>query len=186
MYQWLLRRNGFQVAKTGYFIYCNGDDSKEEFGGKLEFSTSMLPYKGDDSWVDSTLLAIRNCLSTNKMPEAQATCAFCQYRAVAHRHLDDKKTSVPATISLFRESSMQSASFDQTLQNFIRSIESGEGSATDVTTVDAQAQALDCLMAADEVLCRPRYCPKGIASPSRVFCIFPRGTVFHHLVRQST
>jgi len=24
IYQWLLRQNGLKVAKTGYFVYCNG------------------------------------------------------------------------------------------------------------------------------------------------------------------
>jgi hypothetical protein len=89
VYQWLLRRKGFQVIKTGYFIYCNGDDSKEGFGNKLEFSVSVLPYEGDDGWIEPTLLAIRNCLSADQAPKTQASCAFCQYRVTAHRHLID-------------------------------------------------------------------------------------------------
>lgn len=87
VYQWLLRRKEFQVCKTGYFIYCNGDDSKPEFGGKLEFSISVLPYEGDDSWVESTLFAIRECLITDQFPEPKRSCGFCQYRAAVRQHL---------------------------------------------------------------------------------------------------
>ena len=28
-YQWLLRKNGFEVDDQGWFVYCNGDDSKD-------------------------------------------------------------------------------------------------------------------------------------------------------------
>jgi len=31
VYQWLFRKNGFKVYPTGYFLYCNGNGSKEQF-----------------------------------------------------------------------------------------------------------------------------------------------------------
>lgn len=89
VYQWLLRRKGFKVSKTGYFVYCNGDDSKSRFGGKLEFSISVLPYEGDDKWVEPTLFAIRECLILDRFPQATASCAFCQYRTAARQHLGE-------------------------------------------------------------------------------------------------
>ena len=55
IYQWLLKKNGFQVSNIGYFVYCNGDSSKKSFEGKLEFAISVIPYTGDDSWVENTL-----------------------------------------------------------------------------------------------------------------------------------
>lgn len=87
VYQWLLRRKGFKVSKTGYFVYCNGDDSKAGFGGKLEFSISLLAYEGDDSWVEPALFAIRDCLISDQFPEATTSCAFCQYRTAVRLHL---------------------------------------------------------------------------------------------------
>ncbi len=86
-YQWLLRRREFQVSNTGYFIYCNGDDSKDQFEGKLEFSISVIPYTGDDSWVEKTLLEIRKCLECNDCPEPGKSCDFCKYRAAVRKHL---------------------------------------------------------------------------------------------------
>ncbi|MBS0649546.1 MAG: PD-(D/E)XK nuclease family protein, partial [Verrucomicrobia bacterium] len=89
VYQWLLRRKDFQVEKTGYFIYCNGDDSKNEFNNKLEFSISVLPYEGDDTWLEPTLLQIRTCLERNLCPPSNKDCPFCRYRQAAGKHVQD-------------------------------------------------------------------------------------------------
>ena len=91
VYQWLLRRMGFRVANMGYFVYCNGDDSKESFDRKLEFSISVLPYAGDDSWVELTLFEIRACLESDGFPQAGASCNFCNYRAAIRKHLGDQE-----------------------------------------------------------------------------------------------
>jgi RecB family exonuclease len=88
VYQWLLRQNGFKVSNTGYFIYCNGDDTKESFGGKLDFSISVLPYVGDDSWVEPTLIEIRTCLEADTIPATTKGCAFCGYWAAVKSHVD--------------------------------------------------------------------------------------------------
>ena len=52
IYQWLFRQSGFKVADTGYFVYCNGDKDKKAFDAKLEFNITLIPYKGNDSWVE--------------------------------------------------------------------------------------------------------------------------------------
>ena len=79
VYQWLFRKNGFKVAETGYFVYCNGDADKEAFDGKLEFDVKIIPYKGDDSWVEKALVDAKKCLISAEIPEASADCDYCQY-----------------------------------------------------------------------------------------------------------
>ena len=69
IYQWLFRKNGFKVSDTGYFVYCNGDADKEAFDAKLEFDISILPYTGDDAWVDGAITDLYNCLRGEKFPE---------------------------------------------------------------------------------------------------------------------
>jgi len=91
VYQWLLRRKEFKVSNTGYFVYCNGDDTKEGFNGKLEFVISVLPYNGNDSWVEPVLLEIRKCLESDQFPEPKASCNFCKYRAMVRKHLGDRE-----------------------------------------------------------------------------------------------
>ena len=79
IYQWLLRRNGFKVSNSGYFVYCNGDTDKEAFDGKLEFDIKIIPYAGNDEWVEKTILQARQCLEEDKIPSAGADCDYCRY-----------------------------------------------------------------------------------------------------------
>ncbi|MDO8742941.1 MAG: hypothetical protein Q7J30_00005, partial [Candidatus Azambacteria bacterium] len=80
IYQWLFRKNDFKVNDTGYFVYCNGDSDKEAFDGKLEFDIKLLPYKGDDSWVETTIIDAHECLIGDKIPAMADDCDFCRYR----------------------------------------------------------------------------------------------------------
>jgi CRISPR/Cas system-associated exonuclease Cas4 (RecB family) len=79
IYQWLFRKNGFNVSNTGYFVYCNGKTDKEAFDKKLEFDISVLPYEGKDSWIEPTLLEIKKVLDSDKIPEASYQCNYCSY-----------------------------------------------------------------------------------------------------------
>ncbi|MBU1031661.1 hypothetical protein KKE03_01915, partial [Patescibacteria group bacterium] len=80
IYQWLFRKNGFKVSKTGYFVYCNGNTDKEAFDGKLEFDIKLLPYEGDDSWVEGVVLNAIKCLKSDSLPKSGEDCDFCKYR----------------------------------------------------------------------------------------------------------
>ncbi len=80
IYQWLFRKNGFKVSKTGYFVYCNGNTDKEAFDAKLEFDIKLLPYVGDDSWVEGVIFDAIECLKSDKLPESGEDCDFCRYR----------------------------------------------------------------------------------------------------------
>lgn len=86
IYQWLLRKNGFKVSNTGYFVYCNGDTGKDNFTGKLEFKISLLPYAGNDSWVDDKLHEIKACLIEDSIPEFSSRCDYCQYWLAIRKH----------------------------------------------------------------------------------------------------
>lgn len=79
IYQWLFRMNGFKVSKTGYFVYCNGKADKEAFDGKLEFDVKVLPYIGDDSWVEPKIIELHKCLASPTLPEPSKECDYCLY-----------------------------------------------------------------------------------------------------------
>lgn len=78
-YQWLLRGNGFKVSDTGYFVYCNGLKNKDVFDNKLEFKTKLIPYKGNDQWVEPTLTDIKDCLMSDTTPDPSENCEYCKY-----------------------------------------------------------------------------------------------------------
>lgn len=80
VYQWLLRRNGFKVSNTGYFVYCNGRKDKTAFDGKLEFTIKVIPYTGDDGWVEKTIVKIKKLLDSHKIPGYTVDCEDCAYQ----------------------------------------------------------------------------------------------------------
>ena len=83
IYQWLLRQKGFTVSDTGYFVYANGLKDKKAFDGKLEFDVTVIPYEGSDSWIEKTLLELKQCLMGETIPLASADCDYCNYREAA-------------------------------------------------------------------------------------------------------
>ncbi len=80
VYQWLFRQNGFSVSPRGVFVYCNADQSKEGFFGRLDFKISILPYTGSTDWIEPKLIEARACLSLPKMPPMAKDCDYCRYR----------------------------------------------------------------------------------------------------------
>ena len=84
VYQWLLRQNGLTVHPTGYFVYANGRMDLDGFFDKVEFRTKLIPYTGDDSWVDAVVQEMKTCMDGD-MPTTIGTslmggdCEFCSY-----------------------------------------------------------------------------------------------------------
>jgi hypothetical protein len=83
VYQWLLRRNGLAVSDTGYFVYTNGRMDLDGFNNRIEFKTKLIPYTGNDDWVEPTILAMKACMDGD-MPAMGVSimggeCEFCAY-----------------------------------------------------------------------------------------------------------
>ncbi|HUD06537.1 MAG TPA: PD-(D/E)XK nuclease family protein [Candidatus Saccharimonadales bacterium] len=79
VYQWLLKRNGFEVSDTGYFVYCNGRLDPEGFFNKIEFNTKVIDYTGNSDWVEPTLEKIKKALESKAMPQRSPECEYCSY-----------------------------------------------------------------------------------------------------------
>lgn len=80
IYQLLLRKMGHNVSSTGYFVYANGQTDRKAFDGKLEFDITIIPYTGNDSWVDKVLLDIKKTLDGTLVPLSSDDCDYCRYR----------------------------------------------------------------------------------------------------------
>jgi hypothetical protein len=89
IYQWLFRKNGYEVSSTGYFVYCNGNTDKEAFDGKLEFRVKIIPYEGDTLWVEKTILDAIECLKSKKIPKSGLDCDYCKYRYAVKQALKE-------------------------------------------------------------------------------------------------
>jgi len=83
IYQWLFRKNGFNVSNTGYFVYCNGKTDTKAFDKKIEFDVKVIPYEGNDSWVEGTIEELYQCLLSESIPKMADDCDYCRYRKAA-------------------------------------------------------------------------------------------------------
>ncbi len=80
IYQWLLRHNGLKVSDVAYFVYVNGQRDREAFDGRLEFDIKIIPYVGDDSWVEGKIVEAHQCLLATTLPDPAPDCDYCLYR----------------------------------------------------------------------------------------------------------
>jgi len=80
VYQWIFRKIGFKVSKIGYFLFANAGRNRPKFDGKLEFEVSIIPYEGDDSWVEPAIFEIKKCLESDRIPPRSENCEYCAYR----------------------------------------------------------------------------------------------------------
>jgi CRISPR/Cas system-associated exonuclease Cas4 (RecB family) len=87
VYQWLLRKNGFPVSDTGYFVYANAHADRKAFDARLDFEVTIVPCDGDTSWIEPTLANIKTCLEHTTYPQASPACEFCAYRTAAGKKL---------------------------------------------------------------------------------------------------
>ena len=102
VYQWLLRQNGFEVSPTGYFVYTNGRMDLDGFYDKVEFRTKVIPYTGDDAWVEPTLKKMKKCMEGDMPAMGDSImggpCEFCTYARsrteLTMKALQAKKRSV--------------------------------------------------------------------------------------------
>jgi len=97
VYQWLLRKNGFKVSDLAYFVYTNGRTDNDGFYDKVEFKTKLIEYKGNDEWIEPTLLNIKKTLDMNTMPMNDPNCEHCTYTGdrllLTLEHLKNNKTA---------------------------------------------------------------------------------------------
>jgi len=39
----------------------------------------VIPYKGNDEWIEETLIKAYKCLISDEIPEPSANCDYCKY-----------------------------------------------------------------------------------------------------------
>jgi hypothetical protein len=88
IYQWLLRRNGLEVSDTGYFVYCTGRPDAEAFDARIDFDIHVIPYTGDDGWVEAAVCDLHACLNGTEIPPPARDCDYCGYVAAVLDAID--------------------------------------------------------------------------------------------------
>jgi hypothetical protein len=60
-------------------VYANGDASAERFDRTVRFRMTVIPYDGDDSWVEALVIRAKHCLDADAPPTASPGCDWCQF-----------------------------------------------------------------------------------------------------------
>ena len=69
IYRWLFSKNNFDVSNTTYFVFASAlHKNVEAFNKKLDFKIDIIFYDGDHSWMDNTIIKIKETLESN-IPE---------------------------------------------------------------------------------------------------------------------
>ena len=83
IYQWLFSKNNFDVSNTAYFVFASAlYKNVEAFNKKLDFKIDNISHDGDHSWMDNTIIKIKETLESNDIPEGNKNCIHCKYRGV--------------------------------------------------------------------------------------------------------
>ena len=79
IYVHILRKMGFEVLDITYFYVCNGEKSHDKFDNKINFSTTIVPYVSDTSWIDKKIGEMKSLLESDQIPEINKSCEQCAY-----------------------------------------------------------------------------------------------------------
>ena len=79
MYQWLLQKNGFQVAKEAYLVYFNGQKNEDFFNNRLNFEAHLVKINCSSSWVEQKIEQTVNLLKSDIFPQPSSNCEICNY-----------------------------------------------------------------------------------------------------------
>tara|TARA_B100001540_G_C15747648_1_gene615326 strand:- start:551 stop:1315 length:765 start_codon:yes stop_codon:yes gene_type:complete len=81
VYIWILKKNGFDVSDTGYFLYCDGDRFTEEpflneKDARMIFKMYLFEYESDQNWVDTAIKNIKKLLDNSVCPDHSQGCEY--------------------------------------------------------------------------------------------------------------
>ena len=79
IYVHILRKMDFKVSDTSYFYVCNGEKSYNNFQGKLNFTTTLVPYVTNISWIQDKIIEMKKTLELDNVPEINKSCEKCMY-----------------------------------------------------------------------------------------------------------
>ena len=84
IYVWVLRRKGFDVSNTGFFLYCDGDRFTDytflsEEIANMQFKITWLPYKVNLSWIEPCLEKIKDCILQPSCPVHSEDCEYAVF-----------------------------------------------------------------------------------------------------------
>ena len=91
IYQWLLRKNGFKVSDTGYWVYVTATQKQDGFENTLHFESNLISYTGSTAWIDSKLVEIKDVLDWGDVPPPGDDCDVCRFFESRYEEMKEQK-----------------------------------------------------------------------------------------------
>ena len=85
-YSWLLKKNNFEVADYGYFMFCNGIKAKDSFNKQLEFEYKFIKYNVKTDWIEDKIFEMKMCLDSKTTPKGNEDCFNCKFVKVMNKY----------------------------------------------------------------------------------------------------
>tara|TARA_Y100000996_G_scaffold44523_1_gene30789 strand:- start:19 stop:288 length:270 start_codon:yes stop_codon:yes gene_type:complete len=79
IYVHILRKMNFNVSDISYFYVCNGVKTNNKFDNKIDFTTTLIPYRVDTSWIENKLSEMKDVLNSEIVPDVDKSCEKCAY-----------------------------------------------------------------------------------------------------------
>ena len=79
IYVHILRQMNFKVSSLSFFYVCNGERINDEFNNKIDFKTTLVPYRTDTTWIEKKLIEMKEVLDLDSPPEIEKKCEKCAY-----------------------------------------------------------------------------------------------------------
>ena len=62
------------------WLICNATDGEQKtFNQKVNFKTTLLPYKLNTDYIEDTLVDLKACLESDKYPSSGKDCDNCRW-----------------------------------------------------------------------------------------------------------
>jgi hypothetical protein len=79
IYVHILRKMNFEVSNLSYFYVCNGEKTNDKFKNRIDFKTTLIPYRVNTTWIESKLAEMKKVLDSDIVPNIEKTCEKCAY-----------------------------------------------------------------------------------------------------------
>ena len=79
IYVHILRKMNFDVSDMSYFYVCNGEKTNNKFNNRIDFKSTIVPYKVNTSWIEEKLSEVKKVLNLDSPPDIVPTCEKCAY-----------------------------------------------------------------------------------------------------------
>ena len=79
IYVHILRKMNFKVSDRTFFYVCNGEKTNNKFDNKIDFKTTLIPYRVNTDWIEKKIIEMKEILNLDEPPKIEKTCEKCAY-----------------------------------------------------------------------------------------------------------